>query len=72
MTALAAKKNLMELIDESISGPLQIDPESDPLLQHIARIGGEGPYRGLRVFEGGAAVRPTQALPPLRPRRPLW
>jgi hypothetical protein len=74
MTALAAKKNLIELIDESITGAFQVDPETDPLLQHIARVCAAGPYRGLRVFDGGAAAIPAQSLPPRRPRRrrPLW
>jgi hypothetical protein len=71
MTASAAKKNLCEILDEALSAPL-IDPDEDPLIQHIRCMGAAGPFHGLRVIEGGAAVRPTQSLPPLRPRRPIW
>jgi hypothetical protein len=69
MTA-AIRKCLGDILSEAFSAPL-IDPDEDPLIQHIRCMGAGGPYR-LVVLDGGAAALPAQSLPPLRPRRSLW
>jgi hypothetical protein len=73
MSASAAKKTLSEMLDDAFSGPAVEIDRDDPFWRGIARICAVGPYRGLRVFDGGAAAAlPAQPLPLLRPRRPLW
>jgi hypothetical protein len=67
----AAKKCLGQILSEAFSAPL-IDPDEDPLIKDIRRIGAAGPYRSLRLLKGGATALPAQPLPALRPRRPLW
>jgi hypothetical protein len=71
MTA-AIRKCLGDMLDDAFSGPAVEIDRDDPFWQGIARVCAEGPYRGLRVFDGGAAAAlPAQSLPLLRPRRPL-
>jgi hypothetical protein len=74
MTTAATKQTLQQMLDDALFGPgrSRIDWDAEPIWREIDRIGAAGPYKGLRVFNGGAAVAPAQPLPPLRPRRPLW